>query len=104
MTLGARHILTVTTGGILYRDEADQIGWIDFKVCNRNWCLSREFVTEEDAWHVGWRNTSDGRVLDVEFFSQPRIRFEFISYVQRDGELLDPMYHRGGWTTWDAAT
>jgi len=103
MLLTAIHIISVTTHGLLFYDENEKVSWIDFKTCNRNWQTSRSQLTQIDERCVGWRNTRDGTLLDVEFFSDPKVRFVFISYAQRDGELLDPLYYHGGWITWDVS-
>lgn len=104
MAYSVNDILTITQGGILYRDQDQIVRWIDFAECNRNWLASRRDTVDSDEKCVGWRNTGDGSVLDVEFFTEPRTRFEFISYRQRDRCLLNPMRERGGWHTWDLAS
>lgn len=102
MALEARDIITVTQGGLLYYDHDDRVMWIDFEECNINWRVNAAVHGGgDDDRYVGWRNTTPGTVLDVEFFAQPRVRFVFRSYAQRDGLLLNPMRERGGWYTWD---
>ena len=101
MSYSIEHIITVTAGGLLYRDEEGRVCWADFVECNRNWQLSRRQLTLFDKKCVGWRNTGDGKVLDVEMFTEPRLRFVFWSYLERDQSLLNPMQARGGWYTLD---
>lgn len=96
----ALHIITVTQGGVLYRDRHGIVRWIDFVRCNKNWLASRPHVTPADQRCVGQRNTGD--VLDVVFATTPPVRFVFISYAQRDATLLNPM-RRFGWCTWDVS-
>ena len=101
MALNARHLITVTPGGILYRDRADVVRWIDFKACNLSWLRTRATLSPEDERIVGWRNTGDVAWLDVEFFTEPHTRFVFRSYADRDSLLLNPMWTHGGWLTRD---
>lgn len=98
-TLMAFHIITVTQGGVLYRDRERIVRWIDFARCHQNWQAYRADAPT-DRRYVGWRNT--GNVLDIEFFTEPRTRFVFISYVQRDTTLLKPMQWYD-WYTFDVS-
>jgi hypothetical protein len=103
MALTARHIITVTSGGILYRNSDDIISWIDFKNCNENWLATlKEPSQTEDDYCVGIHDTEQATWLDVEFYSEPHTRFEFRSYAQRDTLLFHPMQTLGGWITREA--
>ncbi len=106
MALSVHHIITVTAGGILYRDSDDIVQWLDFKACNRNWIkwlqLLQRPLEEADANRVGRHNTEKAIWLDVEFWDEARTRFEFRSYALRDGTLFEPMQNNGGWITQDA--
>ncbi len=92
-----RKIITVTQGGVLYRDEKSIVQWIDFQACNANWAKGYKKPLEEEARIVGWRHYY---LPYVELATEPKIRFEFANIDQADHQLLVPMYRYGGWYTW----
>lgn len=98
MALTSKNIISVTPGGVLYRDERGVNKWIDFKECQRNWVKTRANPSEGDQRRVGLRDTN--ATVDVEFFSEPRVRFVFESQAERADLLIAPM-RRFGWYTWD---
>lgn len=100
MTLRVNNIITITRGGILYRDHQKIVHWIDFKTCNENWITLYRGDPNDDHC-VGQRNTGKEKVLDVEFFTLPTTRFVFRSFLERDMRLLNPMKRHGGWSTQD---
>lgn len=101
MALTVDQIITITQGGILYRDDEGTIGWVDFKLCNETWADSY-LGDDEDRFCVGWRNTGKDKMLDVEFFTLPDFtRFVFTSFTERDMLLLNPIKRKGGWYTKD---
>ncbi len=99
MTLNGKQIISVTPGGVLYRDELEVVHWVDFKECSRNWLKTRPNPTEGDRRRVGLRDTN-GKSIDVEFFTEPRIRFVFADQAERAELLIAPM-RKYGWYTWD---
>lgn len=99
ISLAARHVISVTAGGVLYRDEDGCIGWIDFSICRDHWLVNRPHALDWEQRCVGWRSTGRTPLPDVEFVSYPRVRFEFVGFAQRNALLLEPM-RRFGWHTW----
>lgn len=103
MALASRQIITVTAGGILYRNSEQVVSWIDFRRCHVNWLASRQdTTTAADKRCVGIHDTAQAVWLDVEFYTEPRIRFEFRSYALRDTLLFHPMQSLGDWYTCEA--
>lgn len=101
-TLTGLNIITVSEGGLLYRDKNENVRLIDFRTCNANWIKTHGEGTLSvfDVLCVGWRNTGDRKYLDVELFTEPRTRFVFRSYIERDTLLIRPMV-RARWHTLD---
>lgn len=99
VSLYAAHLITVTAGGLLFRDEAGRVCWIDFSACRDRWLQNRPDPLDWERHCVGWRSTGRSPLPDVEFLSYPRVRFEFVGYAQRNALLLEPM-RRFGWHTW----
>lgn len=116
-----RNILVVTQDGLRYCQNKGQEIYIDFRVCRKNWVSqvnnSRDFststLTEEQSHSVGWRDISVHPPY-IEFFTEPRIRFEFskpksglIRYFQRllgqgdEFNKLEFSLRRFGWATLD---
>jgi hypothetical protein len=101
VALIARNIISISEGGLLYRDLDGFIRLIDLRQCNAHWIASRgAYLTLFDLFCVGWRNTGDRRILDVELFTEPKTRFVFRSYAQRDTVMLRPLV-RSRWHTFD---
>ncbi len=99
MSLHAAHLITVTAGGLLFRDAEGGICWIDFSACRDRWLPNRPDPLDWEQRCVGWRSTGRTSLPDVEFLSYPRVRFEFVGFAQRNALLLEPM-RRFGWHTW----
>lgn len=75
-------IVTVTQGGILYKDIAEITRWIDFKQCNLNWYRQTEqrpspFTHEFDKSCVARRSFDNAPLVYIEFFTDPILRLEF---------------------------
>jgi hypothetical protein len=101
VSLNGNNIITITEAGLLLRDNGGSVRLVDFKECNSNWITSRGAdLSLFDLFCVGWRNTGSRNVLDVELFTEPKTRFVFDSYVERDNLLLRPMV-RARWHTLD---
>lgn len=79
-------ILSINEQGLTYLNELGDKCFLDFEICRRNWVVyantSGEFVGENislrDTNCVGWRNVI-GEPPYIEFFSEPRTRFEYPS-------------------------
>lgn len=95
-------IVTVTRGGLLYRDIAEIPRWIDFRLCNRNWFLQRcyeptPYQYNFDARCVAQRSFYTAPMPYIEFFTQPAItRMEFDD-PEDLWTLLKEMQYHGGW-------
>lgn len=93
-------IITVTQGGILYRDIAELVRWVDFRQCLQNYChanqITVEQFNEENIRCVGRMSLYLAPLAYIEFFTEPILRLEF-----DDRELLlnllDEMWLCGGW-------
>jgi len=78
-------ILSITSDGLVYLDDQEE-KFIDFKTCRRNWVQyvnhSGDFKTtglsERDTTCVAWRDFFS-KPPYIEFFTQPRTRFEFFA-------------------------
>jgi len=75
-------IVTVTQGGILYKDIAEITRWIDFKQCNKNWYRQPEqrpspFTHDFDKCCVARRSFNHAPLAYIEFFTDPILRLEF---------------------------
>lgn len=81
------HILSVTPGGILYRDEQGTVQWLDFARCNRNWLASRRNLTLYDFRCVGWWHHFP---TYYEFASEPVMRFDI---TLQDEQTIDDVEH-----------
>jgi hypothetical protein len=98
-------IITVTQGGLLYRDIADIVRWIDFKQCNRQWFRQREYRPSPyrkafDARCVARRSFGTASLPYIEFFTIPVTRLEFDD-PEDLWTLLKEMQRRGGWMAYD---
>lgn len=99
MALTRKDIITITQGGLLYRDEAGTVCWIDFARCNRNWTSQRRNLGEWDFRCVGSRRVEP---LSVEFHTQPPVRFAVEEVDEIDREFSEPLQKCGRWTLTDA--
>lgn len=99
MTLSEANIITITQGGILYRDEQDVVQWLDFARCNRNWMRCRQNLSLDDFRCVGrWHHFP----TYFEFCTNPTTRFD-IHYTDEetiddiDRKLRKPLLDLGEW-------
>lgn len=96
------NILSVSKAGLLYKDEEAVVRWFEFKGCNKRWLESRDDVSDWDRRCVGQRGLDGQPDSVIEFFTEPKITFEFESYEQAYDSLLVPMRERGDWYIYDA--
>lgn len=94
-------IVTVTQGGILYRDIAEVLRWIDFRLCNEIYCLDyaaniRVRRGQFDICCVGRHSFHLAPLPYVEFFTDPLTRLEFDDNEQL-WDLLKQMKLLGNW-------
>jgi hypothetical protein len=71
-------IVTVTQGGILYKDIAEIVRWLDFALCYEQYTLyynGTESSTERFC--VGRSSFNRAPLPYVEFFTDPITRLEF---------------------------
>lgn len=93
------NILTVTRGGILYRDAQGVTQWIDFYLCRLNWLATLPNPTKLDRRYVGCRNTENSATIYVRFYTTPPIIFAFKNEARRNLDLIQPMSRCGWYTT-----
>ena len=93
--VAGRNIITITQGGILYRDNDNKVCWLDFSDCLRTQPVERRVYK-----YVGDRNLDYITDAKVKFYSSPPITFEFESYEDRAHKLLKPLANYG-WFTFD---
>lgn len=93
-------IITVTHGGILYRDIAEIARWVDFRECLQNYCednqISLEQFEAENIHCVGRCSFYLAPLPYIEFFTEPLLRLEFDDHEQL-WNLLEEMQLCGGW-------
>jgi hypothetical protein len=114
-----KRISRIDQQGLCYIDEQGNECFIDFETCRRNWVIyvntSGEFVGKNislrDTNCVGWRSIV-GKPPNIEFFSEPRTRFEFSLKLwerilglnkrfYKDFHQLQKQIIDAGWTTMD---
>ncbi|MGB7338668.1 MAG: hypothetical protein WBC91_07245 [Phototrophicaceae bacterium] len=98
-------IITVTQGGVLYKDIAEIIRWIDFKQCNRNWYRQPEqrpspYTHQYDRCCVARRSFTNASLPYIEFFTDPILRLEFDN-PEYLWDLLKQMKLYGNWVAYD---
>lgn len=98
-------IVTVTQGGILYKDIAEITRWIDFKQCNHNWYRQSEqrpspYTHNFDKCCVARRSFQNVALVYIEFFIEPTLRLEFDD-PEHLWDLLKQMKLYGGWVSYD---
>ena len=93
-------IITVTQGGILYRDIAEIVRWVDFRECLQNYCvnnhISLEQFNEENIRCVGRSSFYSAPLAYIEFFTEPILRLEFDD-PEELWNVLKEMQLCGGW-------
>jgi hypothetical protein len=92
-------IVTVTRGGILYKDIAEIVRWIDFAFCYEQYTL-RFNGTEATTEHfcIGRSSFYLAPLPYVEFFTDPITRLEF-NKAEDLTDLLRQIYAFGFWYT-----
>jgi hypothetical protein len=94
-------IITVTMGGILYRDIAEIPRWIDFRLCNDLYCAAYSSTLQirmgQRTTHCVARHSFHRATLAyIEFFTNPITRLEFEDHEQL-WDMLKQMNVHGGW-------
>ena len=94
-------IVTVTQGGILYRDIAEVPRWIDFRLCNELYCLEyaakvRVRRGQRDVCCVGRHSFNLAPLPYIEFFTDPLTRLEVDDH-EHLWDLLKQMKLLGDW-------
>lgn len=92
-------IITITQGGILWRDDADIVQWLDFRESRAAWIRSRENILAMDRRYVGYRNIELGQACWVRFFADPQPTFYFPDKYSCRISLLVPIGRFGWFTT-----
>jgi hypothetical protein len=93
------NIITVTQGGVLYRDVVGVTQWIDFIECRDNYLTAIENATRLDRRYVGCRNTEQSATVYVRFFSDTPVIFSFKNAARRNLDLIQPLSRVGWYTT-----
>ncbi|MEL6309138.1 MAG: hypothetical protein AAFR81_05055 [Chloroflexota bacterium] len=98
-------IITVTEGGLLYKDIAEVTRWVDFRSCNQNWYYQYEKniapqALRLDACCVARRSFRHASLPYIEFFTDPILRLEFDDH-EALWELLKQMKVYGNWVAFD---
>jgi len=98
-------IITVTEGGLLYKDIGEVTRWVDFRSCNRNWCnqYEKNLVPQAlrlDAYCVARRSFYHASLPYIEFFTEPILRLEF-EHDEALWDLLKQMKVYGNWVAFD---
>jgi hypothetical protein len=98
LTLSEDAILTVTRGGVLYRDDQKRVCWLDLRLCREAWLATRSTVTALDRRMVGCRSREKTAPIFVRFYGPDPITFTFTSDSRRHRGLIEPL-SRVGWYT-----
>lgn len=113
-----KRIVNITQQGIRYLDETGAEYLIDFDTCRRNWVayvsqgtdFTPKEMTDAETVCIGWRN-SIAQPPYIEFFTEPRTRFEFLETLfdrifdrdkcRRNFQTLQQKILDAGWKTLD---
>jgi hypothetical protein len=98
LTLSGDAILTVTRGGVLYRDDQKRVCWLDLRPCRDAWLATRSTIKALDRRMVGCRNPDGTTPIFVRFYGPESITFTFTSTSRRHRGLIEPL-SRVGWYT-----
>ena len=98
LTLSGDAILTVTRGGVLYRDDQKLVRWLDLGPCRDAWLATRSTITALDRRMVGCRSREHTTPIFVRFFGPNPITFTFTSDSRRQRGLIEHL-SRVGWYT-----
>ncbi len=82
------NIITITQGGILYRDNERKVCWLDFGECLLNQPVERRVHR-----YVGEVNPINGNYIKVGFYVMPPLAFGFESFDDYLDKLLKPLLH-----------
>jgi hypothetical protein len=93
------NIITVTQGGLLYRDVLGVTQWIDFIDCRDKYLATVDNATRLDRRYVGCRNTEQSATIYVRFFSETPVIFSFKNAARRNLDLIQPLSRVGWYTT-----
>ncbi len=93
------NIITITRGGLLYRDAAGITQWIDFRACRDQHLATLSSPSRLDRRYVGCRNTEQSATVYVRFFSTPPVIFAFKNAARRNLDLIQPLSRMGWYTT-----
>lgn len=93
------NIITVTRGGLLYRDILGVTQWIEFPQCRDNYLAALENPTRLDRRYVGCRNTEQSATVYVRLFSDSPVIFSFKNAARRNLDLIQPLSRVGWYTT-----
>lgn len=91
-------ILTVTRGGVLYRDEQQRVCWLALPPCREAWLATRSNITPLDRRMVACRSADHTTPVFVRFYGPEPITFTFTSESRRHRSLIEPL-SRVGWFT-----
>lgn len=122
--MDGKQIQEITAAGILYRDDAGQVQFINFESCYQNYLrrvTSPEYVERirqlnnfddealqksierSKAWkEIGTRNVLEPPWAEgpfIEFHTEPRVRFKFISV--EEFRTVNEAIWGAGWQTTD---
>lgn len=98
LTLSGDAILTVTRGGVLYRDDQMLVSWLDLRLCREAWLATRSTITALDRRMVGCRSKERTSPVFVRFYGPQSITFTFINESRRQRGLIEAL-SRVGWYT-----
>ncbi len=91
-------IMTVTRGGILYRDDQYLVCWLDLRPCRDAWLATRQTITPLDRRMVGIRSRERTTPVFVRFYGPEPITFTFSSESRRQRLLIAPLSGVGWYT------
>ena len=98
LTLSGDAILTVTRGGVLYRDDQKRVCWLDLRLCREAWLGTRSHITPLDRRMVGCRSRERTTPVFMRFYGPDAIMFTFTTESRRHRGLIEPL-SRLGWYT-----
>jgi hypothetical protein len=92
-------IVTVTKGGVLYKDIAEIVCWIDFALCYEQYTLHFNGTeTSTEQFCIGRSSFHLASLPYIEFFTDPITRLEFDKPDELT-ELLSQIHAYAFWYT-----
>lgn len=88
-----KSIITVTQGGLLYRDNAGVVQWLEWKTCHARLQTTSAPLGKFDRRYVGARTH-----MYVRFFTANPVIFIFDDRAWRDVHLIFPLARFGFYT------